>query len=380
VTTPLAPATRPAPIGLPWNAVDTPALLVDLDRLDENISEMAGVARQAGVALRPHFKTHKSLAIARRQMAAGAVGMTVAKLDEAEVLVDAGIKDILVAYEIVGRQKLERAMALRQLARLTLAVDGLDGARAMSALTASGEPPIQVLIEIDSGLGRCGVQPEDAAVLATAVHGMLGLAVVGVFTHAGHAYGAADRAAVETIAVAEAAAAREAAERIRAAGIAVRTVSVGSTPTAARAAREPGVTEIRPGTYAFYDAVQVALGTTAVDRPALTVVATVISRPVPDRVVIDAGSKTFGLDRGAQGVNVVSGFGQLRGVAGSIDRLSEEHGILTVPPESPLAVGDVVRIVPNHACVVGNLGRVFLGLRDGIVEEIIPIDAAAGVH
>jgi D-serine deaminase-like pyridoxal phosphate-dependent protein len=367
-------------IGLPWTAADTPALIVDLDRLDENIAEMAAVAKAAGVALRPHFKTHKSVAIAKRQMAAGAVGMTVAKLDEAEVLIHAGIRDILVAYETVGRQKLERAFELRQLARLTLSVDGLDGSRAISGLTASGEPPVPIMIEIDSGLGRCGVRPEDAAALATAVHGMLGLSVIGVFTHAGHAYGAADRAAVESIAVAEAAAAREAAERIRAAGIPARTVSVGSTPTAARAAREPGVTEIRPGTYAFYDAVQVALGTTAADRPALTVAATVISRPAPDRAVIDAGSKTLGLDRGAQGVNVVTGFGHLKGVAGSIDRLSEEHGILSVPSDSTLAVGDVVRIVPNHACVVGNLGRVFLGVRDGIIEEIIPIDAAGGVH
>jgi D-serine deaminase-like pyridoxal phosphate-dependent protein len=224
------------------------------------------------------------------------------------------------------------------------------------------------------------VVPADAAGLATAVAALPGLQVDGVFTHAGHAYSAGDRAAVETIAVAEAAAAREAAERIRAAGIPVRTVSVGSTPTAARAAREAGVTEIRPGTYAFYDAVQVALGTTAADRPALSVAATVISRPAPDRAVIDAGSKTFGLDRGAQGLNVVSGFGRPMDFEVSLERLSEEHGILSIPADSPLDVGAVVRIIPNHACVVGNLAREFLGIRDGRIDEVIPIDAAAGVH
>jgi D-serine deaminase-like pyridoxal phosphate-dependent protein len=380
VTSPAATAASAALLGLPWTAADTPALLVDLDRLERNLAEMAAVARAAGVDLRPHFKTHKSVAIARRQLAAGAVGLTVAKLDEASVLVDAGITDVLIAYELVGETKVARAMDLARRARLTLAVDGIAGARALARGATEAGVRVPVLLEIDSGLRRCGVVPADAAALALAVADLPGLIVEGVFTHAGHAYSAGDRPAVETIAVAEAAAAREAAERIRAAGIAARTVSVGSTPTAARAAGEPGVTEIRPGTYAFYDAVQVALGTTAADRPALSVAATVISRPAPDRAVIDAGSKTFGLDRGAQGVNVVSGFGAPVDFEGSLERLSEEHGILTIPADSPLAVGDVIRLVPNHACTVSNLGREFLGIRDGRIEELIPIDAAGGVH
>jgi D-serine deaminase-like pyridoxal phosphate-dependent protein len=285
-----------------------------------------------------------------------------------------------VAYELVGEAKLARALDLARRGRLTLGVDSVDGARALAAAASSAGLTVGVSLEIDSGLRRCGVLPADAAALALVIADLPALTVEGVFTHAGHAYGAPDRAAVEAIAVAEAAAAREAAERIRAAGIAVRTVSVGSTPTATRAAREPGVSEIRPGTYAFYDAVQVALGTTNEDHAALTVSATVISRPNADRAVIDAGSKTFGLDKGAQGIAVVSGYGRPVGFEGSLDRLSEEHGILTVPPNSPLAVGDVVRIVPNHACVVGNLGHHFVGIRDGIVEELIPIDAAGGVH
>jgi len=376
-----APGAAPtARVGLPWTTVDTPALLVDLDRLERNITEMADAARAAGVDLRPHFKTHKSVAIARRQMAAGAVGLTVAKLDEAAVLVEAGIADILVAYETVGEAKVARAIDLARRARLTFGIDSVAGAEALAHAADRAGLVVAVLIEIDSGLRRCGVLPADATGLARQIAGLRGITLDGVFTHAGHAYGASDRAGVEAIAVAEAAAAREAADAIRAAGIPVRTVSVGSTPTATRAAREPGVTEIRPGTYAFYDSVQVALGTTTADHPALSVAATVISRPTPERVVIDAGSKTFGLDRGAQGVNVVTGFGRPVGFEGSLDRLSEEHGILTVPASSDLAVGDVVRLVPNHACVVANLAREYLGIRDGRIEEIIAIDAAGGVR
>jgi D-serine deaminase-like pyridoxal phosphate-dependent protein len=380
VQSPAVPAASAALIGLPWTAADTPALLVDLARLERNIAEMATLAREAGVHLRPHFKTHKSVAIARRQIAAGAAGLTVAKLDEAAILVDAGFDDLLVAYEIVGPGKVARAMDLAQRARLTLAVDGIDGANALSRGATEAGIQLRVILEIDSGLRRCGVTPADAAALAMAAAALPALEVVGVFTHAGHAYGAANRPAVEAIAVSEAAAAGEAAQRIRAVGIPVSVVSVGSTPTATRAASEPGITEIRPGTYAFYDAVQVALGSTAVDRPALSVAATVISRPAPDRAVIDAGSKTFGLDRGAQGVNVVSGFGMPMNFEGSLDRLSEEHGMLTIPGGSPLEVGAVVRLVPNHACVVANLGREYLGIRDGRIEEIIAIDAAGGVH
>src|SRR5262249_4541427 len=205
--------------------------------------------------------------------------------------------------------------------RLTLGVDAIEGARALAAAASSVGLTVRVSLEIVSGLRRCGVMPAEAAALALAIADLPALSIDGVFTHAGHAYGAPDRAAVEAIAAAEAAAAREAAERIRAAGIAIRTVSVGSTPTATHAAREAGVTEIRPGTYAFYDAVQVALGTTSDDHTALTVSGTVISRPTPDRAVIDAGSKTFGLDKGAQGLAVVSGFGRPVAFEGSLDRL-----------------------------------------------------------
>jgi D-serine deaminase-like pyridoxal phosphate-dependent protein len=373
-------------IGQPWSAVDTPALLVDLDRMAANISRMAALARSRGLDLRPHFKTHKSVEIARRQVAAGAIGMTVAKLDEAEALVDGGIRDVFVAYEIVGQPKLSRAMALAARARITFAIDGVVGTRALSAAAVAAGLRVPVTIEIDCGLRRCGVLPVDAAALATVAATLPGIKLDGVFTHAGNVYSAANRAQVEQIARDEAASVRDAAAAIRAAGIPLRVASVGSTPTAELVAAEPGMTELRPGNYVFYDAMQVALGTIGPESCALTIAATVVSRAAPDRAVIDAGSKTLGLDKGAHGTSLLTDYGRLLDdgrpgdASATIQRVSEEHGILAIPADSTMAPGDRVRLLPNHACTIGNLGRFYVGIRDGHVAENLTIDAAGGVQ
>jgi D-serine deaminase-like pyridoxal phosphate-dependent protein len=379
----IAPSRRNSPdeAGLDWSALDTPALLVDLDRLDANIEWMAGHARAAGVALRPHFKTHKSIAIARRQLAAGAVGITVAKLDEAEALVDGGIDaPILVAFQIVSAPKLDRAMRLAGRVPLTLAIDSAIGAERLASAAGSAGLVLDVWIEIDSGLHRCGVVPADAAGLAGMVVAHPSLRLSGMFTHAGQSYAATSVEDVAVIAAAEASAVVEAATATRAIGIRVDTVSAGSTPTARFLDGSSGITEIRPGTYVFYDALQVALGSTDADHCALSVSATVISRPAVDRAVIDAGSKTLGLDRGAHSSDLLVDYGTVLGTDGALVRLSEEHGILRIPADSPLAVGDRVRIVPNHVCSVSNLARRFYGLREGVVREVITVDATGGVH
>jgi D-serine deaminase-like pyridoxal phosphate-dependent protein len=377
------PAERETPVetGRDWRTVDTPALLVDLDRLDANIGSMAEHARAGGVALRPHFKTHKSVAIARRQLAAGAAGITVAKLDEAEALADGGIEaPILIAYQIVAAPKLERAVRLAGLVPLTLAVDSRDGAARLSVAAAAAGRVLDVWIEIDSGLQRCGVVPADAPALARLVVAQPNLRLTGMFTHAGQSYAARDAGEVTTIAATEASAVVEAAAATRAIGIPIETVSAGSTPTARFLDASSGITEIRPGTYVFYDALQVALGSATADRCALSVAATVISRPTSERVVIDAGSKTLGLDKGAHSSDLLTDYGSLIDADGAVVRLSEEHGILRVPPGSPLAIGDRVRLLPNHVCSVTNLGRRFYGVRGDVVREVIPIDAAGGVH
>ena len=377
------PAEREAPteIGRDWRTIDTPALLVDLDRLDGNIGWMAEHARAAGVALRPHFKTHKSVAIAQRQLDAGAIGITVAKLDEAETLVDGGIDaPILIAFQIVAAPKLERAVRLAGRVPLTLAVDSREGAARLAVAAAAGGRVLDVWIEIDSGLRRCGVLPADAAALARVVAAQPNLRLSGMFTHAGQSYAARDTAEVATIAAAEAAAVVESAAAARQIGIPIETVSAGSTPTARFLDATSGVTEIRPGTSVFYDALQVALGSAPADRRAMSVAATVISRPASDRAVVDAGSKTLGLDKGAHSSDLLTDYGALVDADGAVVRLSEEHGILRIPADSPLAIGDRVRIVPNHVCSVTNLGRRFYGVRGDVVREVIPIEAAGGVH
>jgi D-serine deaminase-like pyridoxal phosphate-dependent protein len=367
--------------GADWTRLDTPALLVDLGRLDENIDAMAARARHVGLALRPHFKTHKSTAIARRQLAAGAVGITVAKLDEAEALIDDGVDvPILLAYQVVAAPKLDRAIRLASRAPVTLAVDSATGAAALARTAAASGVRLDVWIEIDSGLARCGVVPAEAPALAHKIAEFDSLQLTGMFTHAGQSYAARDVGEVESIAAIEAASVVDAARSTRAMGIPVETVSAGSTPTARFLDSSSGLTEMRPGTYVFYDELQVALGTTDRAACALTIAATVMSRPAADRAVIDAGSKTFGLDRGAHSSSPLTDFGRPVGVDGALVRLSEEHGVLEIPPDSPLAIGDRVRIIPNHVCTVSNLGRRFYGLRGSTVEQVMSIDASGGVH
>ena len=264
-----------------------------------------------GVALRPHFKTHKSVAIARRQLAAGAVGITVATLDEVEALVDGGVDaPILLAFQTVAAPKLDRAIRLAARVPLTLAVDGPDGAARLAAAAGAVGLTVDVWIEIDSGLRRCGVLPADAPALARSVAGHPELRLSGMFTHAGQSYTARDRTEVAAIAAAEAAAVVDAATATRAIGIPIETVSAGSTPTAGFLDGSGGLTEIRPGTYVFYDALQVALGSAGADQCALSVAATVVSRPAPDRAVVDAGSKTMGLDKGAHSSDLLDATGR----------------------------------------------------------------------
>ncbi len=376
-----AGAPEATTLGGDWAHIDTPALLVDLDRLEANIKAMADQARRVGLDLRPHFKTHKSTAIARRQLAAGAVGITVAKLDEAETLIAAGIQvPILVAFQIVAAPKLDRAIRLAVDRPLTLAVDGADGAALLAGASEAAGTTLDVWIEIDSGLRRCGVLPGDAPALARRIAELDSLRLIGMFTHAGQSYGARDAQEVEAIAAVETSAVVDAAVATRALGIPIETVSAGSTPTARFLDSSSGLTEMRPGTYVFYDELQVTLGTVDGDRCAVSVAATVVSRPARDRAVIDAGSKTFGLDRGAHSSSPLKDFGRVVDADGALVRLSEEHGVLEIPTSSSVSVGDRIRIVPNHVCSVSNLARKFYGLRGRVVEEIIEIEASGGVH
>jgi D-serine deaminase-like pyridoxal phosphate-dependent protein len=346
-----------------FEELETPCLLLDEEMVTANARDMASVAAASGVGLRPHFKTHKCVEIARLQLKHGAVGGTVAKATEAEIFLGAGVTDLLIATTVVDRRKIARVFALGRDANIRGLVDSEAGILAWSSAAAEAGRRAPVLVEVDTGLGRTGAASPSAAVaLARRVAQDPHLELAGVLTHGGHSYGAKSPPEVAAIGTAEGEGLVAAAEALRAAGLPCPVVSAGSTPTARHVARVRGVTEIRPGNYIFHDGIQAGLGVVAPERIALTVLATVVARPAAERVILDCGSKTLSSDGGA----AVRGFGAVVGYTGlAIERLWEENALLPVPSSSPFAVGDRVRIVPNHACATVNLHDRYVVVRAG---------------
>lgn len=341
----------------------TPCVLVEQSRVQRNIDRMQTAADARGLRLRPHAKTHKSVEMARLQIARGAVGICCAKLGEAEVFADAGILDIRVPYPL-NPVNASRVIALLDRTRFSFIVDDLDVARGWSDVMRQAAREVDVLVKIDVGFHRCGIDPEsgNAAAFVAAVAGLPGLNLRGLLSHAGHAYGAASDVETASIAQTEVRLLNGLAEDVRAKGVPLQEISVGATPTARFSVQHDGITELRPGNYVYYDRTQVALGSAGWDDCALTVLARVVSRPAPDRIIFDCGSKTLTTDL-ARGSNT-DGYGAVLQTTEAavpdagllIERLSEEHAtVRVVAGESALRPGDLVRVVPNHACVVSNL-------------------------
>jgi D-serine deaminase-like pyridoxal phosphate-dependent protein len=348
----------------------TPYVLIDGAKMERNILKMAEVARVTGVALRPHVKTHKIPSIAREQLDAGAAGITVAKLSEAEVMADGGIEDIFVAYPLVTDAKIRQAIQLGERVRLVVGVDSLEGARRLSAV-AEGRT-LEVRLEVDTGLRRTGVLYDEAVGLAGEIEGMDNLDLTGIYTYCGAVLGGSKTLELEKAGLEEGQLMVSLADMLRERGIRVDDVSVGSTPTAEYVAKVDGVTEIRPGTYVFYDRMQARLGVCSLDECAAVVVCTVVSRPARDLAIIDGGSKTFATDvaPGAEPLNL-EGYGHVvRYPDAVLERLTEEHGMLSVDEDCDLQVGDTVQVIPNHICSTVNLhDAVYLVGEDGVVEE-----------
>jgi D-serine deaminase-like pyridoxal phosphate-dependent protein len=354
--------------------VPTPRVFIDLARVRRNISRMAALASAAGVRLRPHAKTHKSPLIARWQIDAGAVGICCAKPGEAEVFAAAGIADIRMPYPI-SPSNAGRAIAIMDRAQLSIVVDHFDVAREWAAAMSRAGRQLDVLVKVDVGFHRCGVDPELSSTAETiqAIASLRGLRFRGLLSHAGHGYLAGSEAELEDIAVREAHLLRSLAEELAQLGVHADEISVGATPTARFVAHQPGVTEMRPGNYVFFDRTQVGLGAATLDDCALGVVSTVVSRPARNRAILDAGSKTLSAD-GARGFETAPGYGLVfasleattpdRDIV--IERLSEEHATARVTDDCPLEPGDRVRILPNHSCVVVNL-----------VDELLVVDGPA---
>jgi D-serine deaminase-like pyridoxal phosphate-dependent protein len=364
----------------PGQVLDTPVMVVDEGILHQNIAEMQGFANSVGVNLRPHIKTHKSPQIARLQLQAGAVGITCAKLGEAEVMArEAGVQDILIAYPIVGQPKIERLLSLMDQVHMTVAVDTLDAATALSNAVVRAGRTLDLYLEVNTGQDRAGQRAgEEALALGKAIAALPGVRIVGVMTHEGHA-GASEPDLIADKAKAAGLALVETADLLRRAGVPVTTVSVGSTPSSPFTPTIPGVTEMRPGTYVFNDNTGFRHGRMGPDRCAARIAATVVSRPSPDRAIIDAGSKALAMDPSPSH----PGHGFIIGHPdATIARISEEHGVVLLPTEDEpgFSVGDRVEVIPNHICPTINLTDELFIVRDGKVIDRWPVSARGKVR
>lgn len=347
--------------------IETPAILVNLDLARRNVEKFQAYADQHGLAVRPHIKTHKLPQMAEMQLDAGAIGITCQKVSEAEAMVAASdrITDVLITYNIIGEEKLVRLSRLNDKVKLSVVADNpvvIDG---LSAFFGKGGKPLAVLVECNTGADRCGVStPEEAAMLAQMISAAPGLTFGGLMTYP-PVGGAATVQRFMT----------EARELIEAGGLAVPVITSGGTPSMMDAAEAPIVTEYRPGTYIYNDRSLVARGVCGWEDCALTALATVVSVPAPNRAIIDAGSKTLTSDLFGQ-----TGYGHVLGRPDiAIDQLSEEHGRLVSQGEIGLKVGQQIRVVPNHACVVTNMVDEIQIFSGGEFLEVWPVVARGRV-
>jgi D-serine deaminase-like pyridoxal phosphate-dependent protein len=358
--------------------LDTPALLIDEEIMQSNLRRMQAYADRCGVALRPHTKTHKMSRLALMQVDLGAKGIAVAKVGEAEVMAARGITDIFIANEIVGEIKLSR---IRQLAReieISFGLDSIAQADLIEKAFEGSQKPAVVLIEIEVGENRSGIIEEaDFLALLDHLKGCRNIRLKGIFSHDGHSYGAQNASACKAIHL-------EAQERTLAfarlaggMGFDLQTVSIGSTPSLMHEfPLLEGITEIRPGTYIFMDASQ-GNASGSHEMIAATVLATVISKPTPERVILDVGAKGITAQTRSRGFTATQGLGLIKGWPGvSIFDVYDEHAILYDRAfHDAVKVGDKVAIIPNHICPVVNLHESAFLIAKGEVVEEIPVDA-----
>ena len=346
--------------------LETPGVLIDEDIVDRNIASAQAQFARLGISVRPHIKTHKLVRFAGKQLAAGAIGLTCQKTSEAEIFVDAGCQDILITFNIVGEAKLARLRRLHERATITVVADNETVVAGLSRAFADASRPLRVLVECDTGHARCGVQTVEAAVdLASVIAKSPGLKFAGLMTYppvGGHGTVDAFMAAAK-------------------AGCLARlgscdTISSGGTPSMKTVPAGSVVTEYRPGTYIYNDRSLVQRGACSLEDCAMSVKATVVSRPTPERAIIDTGSKALSSD-----LLGLTGYGLLRGYPEAvITGLSEEHGHVDLSAcKAKPDIGEVVWIIPNHACVVTNLFDQVHLHRGGCYVETLAVDARGRV-
>lgn len=340
----------------------TPAVVIDMDRVEANIARVQAACDAAGLANRPHIKTHKSPVLAKMQVEAGAKGITCQKIGEAEVMAEAGLDDILISYNLIGEEKMKRLGRLLQTTLVTVAADNATVIGGLPMAAEAGGRPLGVVIECDTGRKRAGVEtPGEAVELAKLVAASPGLSFKGFMMYPTEDGWPEAQKFLDT-----------ALAGIRLEGLEAEIVSTGGSPNLKNLGKLKGATEHRPGTYIYNDRMQIAAGVATLEDCALTVYSTVVSRAGADRGILDAGSKTLTADSGG-----LDGFGLiLEHPEAKIARFAEEHGFLDLTKcnERP-KVGDVVRIVPNHVCVVVNMVDEVVMVRGGEIVGVLPVAA-----
>lgn len=352
--------------------IDTPALLIDLEKMEYNIAKMADFFKGKKTNLRPHIKTHKSPVLAHKQIEAGAIGITCQKLGEAEVMTRAGIRDIFISNEIVGVQKIKRLVNLRKSTNIKVAIDNYENAKNISNAAREKGVKLGVLIELNIGMNRCGVSPGETALkLVQEINKLEGLEFLGLMGYEGHtvfieSYEKRECEAKKAIKLVN-----NTNKLFEKNGIRCKIVSCGGTGTYSITSSCPGVTEIEAGSYITMDTRYNTIeGIGGEFKQTLSVLTTVISKPTDDRAILDVGMK---------GISKEFGFPQIKSdkVKAELYKLSEEHGFVKLldPSDKWLNVGEKIELIPSHGCTTINLHDKYYGIRDGIVEIVIPIEA-----
>ncbi|MFA9558610.1 alanine racemase [Evansella sp. AB-rgal1] len=355
--------------------IETPALILDEQKMIKNIHRIMKV-KDNNVQVRPHFKTHKSIEIAKKQLELGACGITVATVSEAEVLLHGGVRDILIAFPLVDKRKIERLLQWSN-ARIIFTVDSKEQSQIIEGIAIQLGVTPEVWIKVNSGLNRCGVEPGlEAVELIKEISTRNIVNATGIYTHAGHSYAATSQEMINKIAKEEAESVLQSAQLCEEAGFAILHKSVGSTPTFELASKYDGITEVRPGNAVFFDGIQVSLGVANLEEVALTVL-TSVSSIKSNRFIIDGGSKALTTERGAHGNENIKGYGRLLlDPPLFVTRVSEEHGIIAMEVEHEEIVKNIslnkkLHVVPNHACPVVNLyDYYYVKKEEGIYEKV----------
>ncbi len=348
--------------------LETPALLIDLDVMERNLERVAGYTREHSLRLRPHTKTHKIPALGRKQVELGAAGLTVAKVSEAEVMLGSDTPDLLIAYPVIGSQKLERLMDVARKTRVTVALDSLYAAGQLSEAACGAQIEVGVLAETDVGMGRVGVAPGPALLdLARGIQRLPGLHLEGIAFYPGHIKMLDEEGRQAIQALGELI--HDTVSKLRSAGIPVSIVSGGSTPALYESHHVPDLNEIRPGTYIFNDRNTMLTGACTLEDCAASILMTVVSVAKPGQMIIDGGSKTFSSDRPVSGSEV--SFGLVKEAPEAVfTKMNEEHGYVDIrAAQREFQIGDKVRVIPNHICVAMNLHECVYGVRGDRVEQ-----------